>query len=180
MSKIGKTPVAVPAGVTVKVDGRAVAVEGKLGKLSYTLPAGIAAEVRGQEVVVTCDNPANRKTHGFWGLARTLVHNMVVGVSKGYEKKLLIEGVGFKAAVSGETVSLSLGFAEPKVYRIPAGAKVAATPDGLTVTVTGIDKQLVGRVAADIRSYYPAEPYKGKGVRYADEKIRRKEGKTVA
>ena len=180
MSKIGKIPVAIPAGVTVKVDGSAVAVEGKLGKLSYTLPAGVTAEVKGQEIVVGCDNPSNRKTHGFWGLARTLVHNMVVGVSKGYEKKLLIEGVGFKAAVSGESVSLSLGFAEPKIYKIPAGAKVATTPDGLTVTVTGIDKQLVGRVAADLRSYYPAEPYKGKGIRYADEKIRRKEGKTVA
>ncbi len=180
MSKIGKTPVAIPAGVTVKVDGSTVSVDGKLGKLSYTLPAGVTAEVKGQEVVVGCDNPSNRKTHGFWGLARTLVHNMVVGVSKGYEKKLLIEGVGFKAAVSGESVSLSLGFAEPKVYKIPAGAKVATTPDGLTVTVTGIDKQLVGRVAADLRSYYPAEPYKGKGIRYADEKIRRKEGKTVA
>ena len=180
MSKIGKTPVAIPAGVTVKIDGPAVNVEGKLGKLSYTLPNGIAAEVKGSEVIVSCDNPANRKTHGFWGLARTLVNNMVVGVSKGYEKKLLIEGVGFKAAVSGDTVSLSLGFAEPKVYKIPEGAKVAATPDGLTVTVSGIDKQIVGRVAADLRSYYPAEPYKGKGVRYADEKIRRKEGKTVA
>ena len=180
MSKIGKTPVAVPAGVTVKVDGSTVSVDGKLGKLSYVLPAGIAAEVKGQEIVVSCDNPANRKTHGFWGLARTLVHNMVVGVSKGYEKKLLIEGVGFKAAVSGQSVSLSLGFAEPKVYAIPDGAKVAASADGLTVTVTGIDKQLVGRVAADLRSYYPAEPYKGKGIRYADEKIRRKEGKTVA
>ena len=178
MSKIGKTPVAIPAGVTVKVDGPVVSVDGKLGKLSYTLPAGIAAEVKGSEIVVACDNPANRKTHGFWGLARTLVHNMVVGVSKGYEKKLLIEGVGFKAAVSGESVSL--GFAEPKVYTIPEGAKVAASQDGLTVTVTGIDKQLVGRVAADLRSYYPAEPYKGKGIRYADEKIRRKEGKTVA
>ena len=162
------------------MDGSAVAVEGKHGKLSYSLPAGVAAKVEGQEVVVSCDNPANRKTHGFWGLARTLVHNMVVGVSKGYEKKLLIEGVGFKAAVAGESVSLSLGFAEPKVYQIPEGAKVAASADGLAVTVTGIDKQLVGRVAADLRSYYPAEPYKGKGIRYADEKIRRKEGKTVA
>ena len=180
MSKIGKNPVAIPAGVTVKVDGRAVNVEGKLGKLSYTLPAGITAEVKDGAVVVACDNVDNRKTHGFWGLARTLVHNMVEGVAKGYEKKLVIEGVGFKAAVSGQAVSLSLGFAEPKVYKIPAGAKVAASADGLNVTVTGIDKQLVGRVAADLRSYYPAEPYKGKGVRYADEKIRRKEGKTVA
>ena len=180
MSKIGKTPVALPAGVTVKVDGSTVSVDGKLGKLSYTLPAGVTAEVKGQEVVVGCDNPSNRKTHGFWGLARTLVHNMVVGVSKGYEKKLLIEGVGFKAAVSGESVSLSLGFAEPKVYTIPEGAKVAASQDGLTVTVTGIDKQLVGRVAADLRSYYPAEPYKGKGVKYVGEVIRRKQGKKMA
>ncbi len=180
MSKIGKLPVPLPAGVTVKIDGSVVSVEGKLGTLSYTLPAGIAAEVKDGAVVVSCDNPANPKTHGFWGLARTLVQNMVQGVAKGYEKKLVIEGVGFKAAVSGDSVSLSLGFAEPKVYKIPAGAKVVATPDGLNVTVSGIDKQLVGRVAADLRSYYPAEPYKGKGIHYADEKVRRKEGKTVA
>ncbi len=180
MSRIGKQPVPVADGAKVSVDGSVVTVEGKLGKQTYTLPAGISAKVEDGKVVVECSNPGDRKIHGFWGLARTLISNMIFGVVKGYEKKLVIEGVGFKAAVSGKQVSLSLGFANPKIYNIPEGAKVAATPDGLTVTVTGIDKQLVGRVAADIRSYYPAEPYKGKGIRYADEKIRRKEGKKVA
>ncbi len=178
MSRIGKQPVVVPAGVTVTVDAGVVSVAGKLGSLSYTPPKGVAVEVAGDRVIVTrgSDEPRVRAFHG---LARTLIHNMVVGVSAGYAKALEIEGVGFKAAVSGQKISLSLGFASPKEYAVPEGVKVAET-GGTKLAITGIDKQMVGRVAAEIRSYYPAEPYKGKGIRYAGEQVRRKEGKTVA
>ncbi len=178
MSRIGKHPVVIVPGVTVSVNGRVVTVKGKLGELSYELPDGIKVEVAGSEAVVTRASD-DRQHKSFHGLARTLVNNMVKGVSEGYKKSLDIDGVGFKAAVSGQTLSLSLGFASPKEYKIPAGVKVTEQ-GGVKVLIEGIDKQLVGRVAADIRSYYPAEPYKGKGIRYSDEVIRRKEGKTVA
>ncbi len=178
MSRIGKQPVVVPPGVTVTVDAGVVSVSGKLGALSYTLPRGIAVEVSGDRLLVTRSGDA-RLVRAFHGLARTLIHNMAVGVSTGYSKALEIEGVGFKAAVSGQKVSLSLGFASPKEYQVPEGVKVAEQ-GGTKLSVSGIDKQMVGRVAAEIRSYYPAEPYKGKGIRYAGEQIRRKEGKTVA
>ncbi len=178
MSRIGKQPIKIPAGVTVVVEGGVVTVEGKLGRLSYVLPGGIAA-VATEGVVTVSRECEDRKVRGFHGLARTLVSNMVAGVASGYSKNLEIEGVGFKAAVSGSKVSLSLGFASPKEYTVPEGAKVTEQ-GGTKLTVSGIDKQLVGRVSADIRSYYPVEPYKGKGIRYSDEKVRRKEGKTVA
>lgn len=178
MSRIGKTPVEIKAGVTVTINGNVVAVKGKLGELSYTLPEGITAEVKENQVIVTRASDI-RQHKSFHGLARTLINNMIVGVTDGYKKTLDIEGVGFKAVIAGSTLSLSLGFASPKDYLIPAGVKVTEQ-GGVKIIVEGIDKQLVGRVAADIRSYYPAEPYKGKGIRYTDEKIRRKEGKTVA
>lgn len=178
MSRIGKTPVEIKAGVTVTINGNVVAVKGKLGELSYTLPEGITAEVKENQVIVTRASD-NRQHKSFHGLARTLINNMIVGVTDGYKKTLDIEGVGFKAVIAGSTLSLSLGFASPKDYSIPAGVMVTEQ-GGVKIIVEGIDKQLVGRVAADIRSYYPAEPYKGKGIRYTDEKIRRKEGKTVA
>lgn len=178
MSRIGKQPIKIPAGVTVAVNAGVVQVQGKLGQLSYALPRGISASVAEGAVSVTRASD-ERAVRGFHGLARTLVANMVAGVVSGYSKNLEIEGVGFKAAVNGQKVSLSLGFASPKEYTVPAGAKVTEQ-GGVKLTVTGIDKQLVGRVAADIRSYYPVEPYKGKGIRYSDEKVRRKEGKTVA
>lgn len=178
MSRIGREPVNIPAGVTVSVAAGVVEVSGKLGVMSYTVPRGITVQVQGSEIIVTRDSDT-RKVRGFHGLARTLVANMLTGVSEGYKKGLEIEGVGFRAAVSGDTVSLSLGFASPKEYKVPEG--VTVTEDGGTkLTVSGIDKQLVGRVAADIRAHYPAEPYKGKGIRYAGEQIRRKEGKKVA
>lgn len=178
MSRIGKTPVEIKAGVTLAINDGVVTVKGKLGELSYTLPEGIAAEVKDNQVIVTRASDI-RQHKSFHGLARTLINNMIVGVTDGYKKTLDIEGVGFKAVIAGSTLSLSLGFASPKDYTIPAGVKVTEQ-GGVKITVEGIDKQLVGRVAADIRSYYPAEPYKGKGIRYTDEKIRRKEGKTVA
>ena len=178
MSRIGKEPVAIPAGVTVTVAGQKITVKGKLGELSYVMHDGISAKVEGDKVLVAC---ADDKLYGnFHGLARALVHNYVVGVSAGYTKQLVIEGTGFKAALQGKTLALSLGFASPKIYPIPEGITITVENDGLQVTVTGIDKDKVGEAAARIRAFYPAEPYKGKGVKYLGEHIRRKQGKKVA
>ena len=178
MSRIGKEPVKIADGVTVAVDGQKVTVKGKLGELSYVMHDGITAKVEGGSVLVSCDD---NKAHGnFHGLARALIHNMVVGVSQGYQKQLSIEGTGFKAVLKGKELALSLGFASPKVYTIPDGLTVTVENDGLQVTIKGFDKQMVGEAAARIRSYYPAEPYKGKGIKYVGEHIRRKQGKKVA
>ena len=180
MSRIGKEPVKLPAGASVAVKDGVVTVKGPKGELSYALPAGISCEVKdGVAKFARADD--ERQTKAFHGLARALVANMVEGVTKGYAKALDIEGVGFKFDKKGKDVlALSIGYAEPKLYKIPAGVDVAVGNAGLHVDVTGIDKELVGRVAADIRAFKPAEPYKGKGIRYTGEKIRRKEGKTVA
>ena len=178
MSRIGKEPVVLPAGVTATVDGQKVTVKGKLGELSYVMHDGITAEVKDGKILFAC---ADDKALGnFHGLARALVNNNVKGVAEGYVKKLTIEGTGFKAALQGTTLSLSLGFASPKIYAVPAGIKVTVENDGLLVTVSGIDKDKVGEAAARIRSFYPAEPYKGKGIKYEGEHIRRKQGKKVA
>ena len=178
MSRIGKEPVKLADGVVATVAGQTVTVKGKLGELSYTMHDGITAKVEDGQVVVACDDDY---AHGnFHGLARALVHNMVVGVSEGYQKQLSIEGTGFKAVLKGQELALSLGFASPKVYAIPAGITVTVENDGLQVTIKGIDKQAVGEAAARIRAYYPAEPYKGKGIKYVGEVIRRKQGKKVA
>ena len=172
MSRIGKEPVKLADGVTATVDGQKVTVKGKLGELSYTMHDGITAKEEAGKIIVECDDD---KAHGnFHGLARALINSMVIGVSAGYQKQLSIEGTGFKE------LALSLGFASPKVYAIPEGLTVTVENDGLQVTVKGIDKQLVGEAAARIRSYYPAEPYKGKGIKYVGEHIRRKQGKKVA
>ncbi len=178
MSRIGKEPVAIPAGVTVTVDGQKVTAKGKLGELSYVMHAGITAEVKDGKVVVSCAD--DEQLGNFHGLARALINNNVKGVSEGYTKKLTIEGTGFKAALQGTTLALSLGFASPKLFQVTDGLKVTVENDGLLVTVTGIDKDKVGEAAARIRSFYPAEPYKGKGIKYEGEHIRRKQGKKVA
>ena len=178
MSRIGKEPVAIPAGVTATVDGQKVTVKGKLGELSYVMHDGVTAKVEGDKILLSCED--DKKYGNFHGLARALVHNYVVGVSAGYMKQLVIEGTGFKAALQGKTLALSLGFASPKLFDIPDCLKVTVENDGLQVTVTGIDKDKVGEAAARIRSFYPAEPYKGKGIKYLGEHIRRKQGKKVA
>jgi len=179
MSKIGTNPIPVAAGATVTIKDSAVTVKGSLGELSYTLPEGITAKQEGAEIIVSRANDTPR-VRSFHGLARQLVNNMIVGVTKGYRKILKIDGVGFKSELKGSSIMLSLGFANAKEYKIPEGAKLTVTDAGVTITIDGISKELVGRVAADIRTYYPAEPYKGKGIRYSDEKIRRKEGKKTA
>lgn len=179
MSRIGKEPVKVAEGVQVSIADGKVTVKGKLGELSYKLPAGISAELKDGFVLVSRSSDA-RQEKAFHGLSRALIHNMVVGVSAGYTKQLDIEGVGFKFELKGQQLSLSIGYANPKLYDIPEGVTIKVGNAGLHLDISGISKELVGRVAADIRSFYPAEPYKGKGIRYTGEKIRRKEGKTVA
>jgi len=179
MSRIGNKPIAIPEGVTVAVDGSTVKVNGKLGELSRDLVKGISVKVEDNNIVVsrTDDSREQKSCHG---LIRSLIANMVEGVSKGYKKELTIEGTGFKAANNGKVLSLSLGFAYPKEYVIPEGVTVTVDGNGVKLAVEGTSKELVGQAAARIRSYYPAEPYKGKGIKYAGEVIRRKQGKTVA
>ena len=177
MSRIGKEPVTIAEGVTCTVAGQKVTVKGKLGELSYEMHDGISAKVEDGKVVVTRTDDSFKALHG---LSRALINNMVIGVSAGYTKKLVIEGTGFKAALQGKNLSLSLGFASPKIYAIPEGITVTVENDGLQVTVAGCEKALVGEAAARIRSFYPAEPYKGKGIKYLGEHIRRKQGKKVA
>lgn len=176
MSRIGKKPIELPAKVSVKIgaDG-AVNVEGPKGKLALTLPSGISGKVDGTSVSFACLDDSKK---ALFGLSRSLVNNMVVGVSSGYVKDLEIQGVGFKAAVKGTVLNLNLGYSHEINHPIPDGLKVVVA-ENTKIKVEGIDKQLVGQFAADVRSFYPPEPYKGKGVRYAGEKIIRKEGKTV-
>ena len=178
MSRIGKEPVKLADGVTATVDGQKVTVKGKLGELSYTMHEGITAKVEAGKVIVECDD--DKKNGNFHGLARALINSMAIGVSTGYQKQLSIEGTGFKAVLKGKELALSLGFASPKIFDIPEGLKVTVENDGLQVTLTGISKEVVGESAARIRSFYPAEPYKGKGIKYLGEHIRRKQGKKVA
>ena len=177
MSRIGKEPVKLADGVTATIAGQKVTVKGKLGELSYTMHDGITAKVEDGKILVACaDDDALGNFHG---LARALINDMVIGVSAGYTKQLSIEGTGFKAVLKGQELALSLGFASPKIFAIPAGLKIAVDKD-VNVKIEGIDKEVVGEAAARIRSYYPAEPYKGKGIKYVGEHIRRKQGKKVA
>ena len=178
MSRIGNKPVDIPDKVKVNVanDG-AVSVEGPKGKLTWQLPRQIKASVKDNHVSIAREAEA-RNVKALHGLSRALVHNMIVGVSEGFTKNLEIEGVGFKASVQGQNLNLSLGFSHPVLFPIPKDIKITVT-DNTKVSIQGPDKKVVGQVAADIRGYYPPEPYKGKGVRYAGEQIRRKEGKTV-
>jgi large subunit ribosomal protein L6 len=178
MSRIGNKPVEIPAKVKVSIgkDG-VVGVEGPKGKLSWNLPPNIAGSVEDNRVSVV-RNAETRSVKALHGLSRSLLHNMVLGVSQGFVRQLEIEGVGFKAAVQGSVLNLSLGKSHPILFRIPKEIKITDT-DSTKITIEGIDKKVVGQVAADIRRYYPPEPYKGKGVRYAGEVVRRKEGKTV-
>ena len=178
MSRIGKEPVKLAEGVTVTIAGQKVTAKGKLGELSYTMHDGITAKVEDGKVLVACADDYN--LGNFHGLARALINDMVIGVSAGYQKQLSIEGTGFKATLKGKELALSLGFASPKIFAIPEGLTITVENDGLQVTIKGIDKQMVGEAAARIRSYYPAEPYKGKGIKYVGEHIRRKQGKKVA
>jgi large subunit ribosomal protein L6 len=177
MSRIGKQPIAIPPKVKVDVKGQKVSIEGPKGKLDWELPRRTSLKVQDGRVLVSRegDDSAAKALHG---LGRALVNNMIKGVSEGFMKKLEIQGVGFKAAVQGNTVTMALGFSHPIVYPIPHQIKVTVE-ENTKITIEGPDKQVVGQVAAELRSFYPPEPYKGKGVRYVGERVVRKEGKTV-
>jgi len=177
MSRIGKQPVAIPPKVKVEIKGQKIWVEGPKGKLDWELPRRTAARVDGTRVLVSRDGD-DAQAKALHGLSRALIHNMVKGVSEGFLKKLEIHGVGFKAAVQGNTINMSLGYSHPINYPIPAQTKVTVE-ENTKITIEGPDKQVVGEIAAELRSFYPPEPYKGKGVRYAGEHVKRKEGKTV-
>jgi large subunit ribosomal protein L6 len=178
MSRIGNKPVEIPDKVKVNIDNDgAISVEGPKGKLSWKLPRDISGKLDNNRVTLA-RSAETRSVRALHGLSRALVHNMVQGVSEGFIKQLEIEGVGFKAAFHGSNLNLSLGFSHPILFPIPKEIKITVA-DNTKLTIQGIDKKLVGQVAADIRRFYPPEPYKGKGVRYAGEQIRRKEGKTV-
>ncbi|PIW29954.1 MAG: 50S ribosomal protein L6 [Rhodospirillales bacterium CG15_BIG_FIL_POST_REV_8_21_14_020_66_15] len=175
MSRIGKNPVQVPDGVTVEIEGMTVKAKGKLGELSETLVDDVV--ITQEDNLITL-KPANdtQRARQMWGMSRTKVSNLVEGVSQGFKKQLEITGVGYRASVQGSNLVLQLGFSHEVQYPVPAGIKIAC-PDQTQIVIEGIDKQLVGQVAAEIRAYRPPEPYKGKGVRYAGEFILRKEGK---
>lgn len=177
MSRIGNKAVLIPDKVKIQVTGRRVNVEGPKGKLEYTAPEGIDVLVEDKQIVFKRKSE-DREFRALHGLVRALVNNMVLGTLSGFKKNLEIQGVGFKAAVQGTNLNLSLGYSHPLLYPIPSDIKITVT-DQTKVQIEGVDKQKVGQVAADIRSYYPPEPYKGKGVRFAGEIVRRKEGKTA-
>ncbi len=178
MSRIGKTPIVIPEGVAVQTDGVHVSASGPVGELSLDLAGGVLANVKDGQVEVTRpdDTQASKSLHG---LGRSLIANMIQGVAKEFEKSLQIEGMGFKAELQDAKLVLALGFASPVEYAVPEGIKIDVVK-GVTINIKGPDKQQVGDVAAIIRSFYPPEPYKGKGVRYVGEHVRRKAGKTVA
>ena len=177
MSRIGKQPIAIPPKVKVEVKGNQVFVEGPKGKLNMELPPRTGLKVEDGKVLVSRQGD-DAKAKALHGLSRALVNNMVRGVSEGFVKKLEIQGVGFKAAVQGKTVNMSLGYSHPINYLIPDQIKVTVE-ENTKLTIEGPDRQVVGLVAAELRGFYPPEPYKGKGVRYAGEHVQRKEGKTV-
>jgi large subunit ribosomal protein L6 len=175
MSRVGKKPVPVPSGVTASVEGQMVKVKGTKGELSFAVPEEVSVAMQDGAVAVQPRNQT-KDARSKWGMSRSMLENIVEGVSKGFERKLEITGVGYKAAVQGKVLKLSLGYSHDVDFAIPDGIAIV-TPKPTEVVVTGIDKQRVGQVAAEIREFRPPEPYKGKGVKYAGEFIFRKEGK---
>jgi large subunit ribosomal protein L6 len=175
MSRIGKKPIAVPSGITAAVEGQTVKVKGPKGALSVVLHDDVAVKLEGSQIKVD-PRSETKRARSQWGTSRTLISNLIAGVTKGFEERLEITGVGYRAAVQGKQLNLQLGFSHDVNYPIPQGITIA-TPKPTEIVITGTDKQQVGQVAAEIRGYRPPEPYKGKGVKYAGEFIFRKEGK---
>lgn len=175
MSRIGKKPVPVPAGVTANVSGQLVSIKGSKGELSFSVPDDVSVALENGAIAVQ-PRSQSKRARSLWGTSRARVANLVTGVTNGFEKKLEINGVGYKAAVTGKVLKLSLGYSHDIDYVIPAGVAIV-TPKPTEIVITGIDKQVVGQTAAEIRDYRGPEPYKGKGVKYAGEFIFRKEGK---
>jgi large subunit ribosomal protein L6 len=178
MSRIGKKSIEIPEKVKMDItDAGSIKVEGPKGKLEWVLPKQIKLRIEGKQAVLD-RNTETRTVKALHGLSRSLIYNMVIGVSQGFQKGLEIHGVGFRAQVQGKNLNLNIGFSHPVAFPIPDGIKITVL-ENTRILIEGIDKQVVGQVAADIRSYYPPEPYKGKGIRYTGEQILRKEGKTV-
>lgn len=178
MSRLGKLPIELKEGVQVKLDGGFVIVKGPKGELREKLHPKVKVEVNDKEVKVSVNNPEEKKEKALWGLFASLIRNMVKGVKDGFEKKLEINGIGFKAAVNGRKLILNVGFSHPVEYNLPEG--INAQVDGNIIIISGASKQLVGEVAAQVRRIKKPEPYKGKGIKYVEEVIIRKEGKTAA
>lgn len=175
MSRVAKAPVTIPAGVEVKIAAGKIAIKGKQGQLELDVHSDV--EIKQEENVLTfAPRTGEKQANALAGTFRALVNNMVTGVTAGFEKKLVLQGVGYRAKAAGKTLNLTLGFSHPVDYELPEGVSVE-TPSQTEIVIKGIDKQKVGQVAAEIRGYRPPEPYKGKGVRYADENVRRKEAK---
>ena len=173
MSRVASSPVALPKGVDIKIEGAHLSVKGGKGALDLTLTDGVGVNVEGDVVTITYDGDSSR---AMAGTTRSLLANMVKGVSEGWEKKLVLNGVGYRAKASGKTVNLTIGLSHQVDYQLAEGLS-ADTPSQTEIVISGIDKQAVGQAAAEIRSFRPPEPYKGKGIRYADEYVRRKEAK---
>lgn len=177
MSRIGKLPIRIPDGVIVTVQSGQAAVKGPKGELSIAVPPQITVVVADNQVTVTAEHPDIQADRALWGLIRMLIANMIIGVTTGFEKKLEIIGVGYRAAISGQNLTLNVGYSHPVEFPVPAG--IAVKVEKNVVTISGIDKQLVGEVSAKIRAIRKPEPYKGKGIKYSTEIIRRKAGKVV-
>jgi len=175
MSRVANNPVQVPAGVEVRIDGQAVTVKGSKGEMGHDVHPAVEIKQEGKDLTFAPRN-GGKEADALAGTTRALLNNMVLGVTRGFEKKLSLVGVGYRAQVQGKTLNLSLGFSHPVEYEIPEGVTIE-TPSQTEVVVKGIDKQMIGQVAANIRAYRPPEPYKGKGVRYSDEHVVRKEAK---
>jgi large subunit ribosomal protein L6 len=175
MSRIGKKPIAVPSGVTANVEGQIVKIKGPKGALSVALHDDVAVKLEGGQIKVD-PRADTKRARAQWGTSRTLVSNLIAGVTKGFEERLEINGVGYRAAVQGKNLQIALGFSHDIVFPIPEGITIA-TPRPVEIVISGSDRQKVGQVAAEIRGYRPPEPYKGKGIKYAAERIFRKEGK---
>lgn len=175
MSRIGKKPVTVPAGITLTQNGQDITVKGPKGELSFTLPVAVTGSLKdGEFTIVTVEGAKNASA--MWGMSRTMVSNLIEGVTNGFKKNLELRGVGYRAQAQGSKLTMQLGFSHDVVYQVPDGITIAA-PKPTQIIIEGIDKQKVGQVAAEIRSYRKPEPYKGKGVRYVGEYVRQKEGK---
>lgn len=175
MSRIGKSPVAIPAGVTASVEGGTVSVKGPKGQMSVALVPEVEAKL-GDNGITLSPRQNDQRSRAMWGMQRTLVNNLVIGVTTGFSRQLEINGVGYRAAVQGKNLQLQLGYSHDVNYPIPEGIQIVSEKP-TALTISGSDKQLVGQVASEIRGMRPPEPYKGKGVKYAEERIRRKEGK---
>jgi len=175
MSRIGNKPVTVPSGVTAGVEGQTVKIKGPKGALQVVLHDDVAVKLEGGQIKVD-PRSETKRARAQWGTSRTLINNLIAGVTKGFEQRLEINGVGYRAAVQGKNLQLALGYSHDVIFPIPEGITIA-TPRPVEIVISGSDRQKVGQVAAEIRDFRPPEPYKGKGVKYADERIFRKEGK---